>query len=92
MKIYRGNIVYSKSATELMSYENGYLLVENGKVLSVEKELKEEYKNSEIIDFKNSLIIPAFSDLHVHAPQYPNRGIQMDLLLNDWLNKYKFQL
>lgn len=92
MKIYRGNIVYSKSATELMSYENGYLLVENGKVLSVEKELKEEYKNSEIIDFKNSLIIPAFSDLHVHAPQYPNRGIQMDLLLNDWLNKYTFPL
>ena len=30
------------------------------------------------------------TDLHVHAPQYPFRGIGLDLELLDWLNAYTF--
>lgn len=36
------------------------------------------------------MIIPAFSDLHVHGAQYVQRGIGMDCLLSDWLNNYTF--
>ena len=36
------------------------------------------------------MIIPAFSDLHVHASQYIERGLGMDMLLSDWLNQYTF--
>ena len=43
-------------------------------------------------DFGEGVIIPAFSDLHVHAPQYPQRALAMDLLLYDWLNQYTFPL
>ena len=35
-------------------------------------------------------IISGFNDLHVHAPQLPNRGLGMDRELLPWLNAYTF--
>ena len=92
MEIYRGNIVYSKSSKELVSIVHSYIVVSNGVIQDVLKELPKEYKDYKITDFGNAVIIPAFNDLHVHAPQYPNRGIAMDKLLSDWLNEYTFPL
>lgn len=92
MKIYRGNIVYSLSIKELVELPRGYIAVNDGKVVGTYQNLPEEYKDLEIIDYGERLIIPSFTDLHVHAPQYPNRGIAMDLLLSDWLNEYTFKL
>ena len=34
--------------------------------------------------------MPAMNDLHVHAPQYRNHGIAMDMELLPWLNAYTF--
>ena len=93
MIIYKGNIVYSISKDELKEFEQGYILVDDeGKVVDVLSSLPKEYKDIKVIDYKDSLIIPAFADLHVHAPQYPNRGIAMDKLLAEWLNDYTFPL
>ncbi|MDO5785815.1 MAG: amidohydrolase family protein [Eubacteriales bacterium] len=41
-------------------------------------------------DYSDHMIIPGLVDLHVHAPQYPFRGMAMDLELIDWLNTYTF--
>ena len=46
--------------------------------------------DAEIIDFGDRLLIPAMNDLHVHAPQYRNQGIAMDLELLPWLQNYTF--
>ena len=93
MRIYRGNIVYSKNKDELVELSNGYIIVnDEGIIEEVSNAIPEQYKNLSITDFGDDIIIPAFSDLHVHAPQYPNRGIAMDKLLADWLNEYTFPL
>lgn len=90
MKIYKGNIISSESYNQLNIIKDGYIVVEDGFIKEVCASLKDEYKDVEIIDFFDRLIIPAFSDLHMHAPQYTQRGIGMDCLLIDWLNKYTF--
>ena len=92
MKIYQSKIVYSKNKDELQEFENAYIVVNDDKVEGIFTTLPNEYLNEEIIDFKNYVIIPAFSDLHVHAPQYPQRGLAMDKLLSGWLNDYTFPL
>ena len=92
MEIYRGNIVYSKSSKELVQISRGYIVVNDGVIQDVYEELPIIYKDYKVTDFGKGVIIPAFSDLHVHAPQYPNRGIAMDALLYDWLNQYTFPL
>lgn len=40
----------------------------------------------------DQLILPGFVDLHVHAPQWPNAGLALDLPLEDWLQHYTFPL
>ena len=92
MDVYHGHIVYSKNKDELVELSNAYIVVDNGIIQNIYQELPQEYKNIRVTDFGNSVIIPAFSDLHVHAPQYPNRGVAMDKLLSDWLNEYTFPL
>lgn len=90
MELYHGDIVYSESSEKLNVFEDSYLAVEDGKVEGIYKEIPEKFKDVPVTDHGRGLIIPAFSDLHVHASQYVQRGIGMDLLLNDWLNTYTF--
>ena len=88
--VYKGNIISSESYDRLSVIPNGYVTVEDGMITDVCDHLKEEYKGLELRDYKDRLIIPAFSDLHMHAPQYTQRGIGMDCLLIEWLNRYTF--
>ena len=90
MKLYHGDILYSESYDKLIIHENSYLAVENGVVEGIYPVIPDHFSGAEVIDHGRGLIIPAFSDLHVHASQFIQRGIGMDLLLNDWLNTYTF--
>lgn len=92
MKLIHANIVYSKDRNELAVFEDSYIAVDKGTVQGIWPVVPDEYKGAEIKDYGDAVLIPAFSDLHVHAPQYPNRGIKMDLLLADWLENCTFPL
>ena len=35
-------------------------------------------------------MLPGLIDSHIHAPQFPNAGLALDLTLLDWLEKYTF--
>ncbi len=41
---------------------------------------------------KGSYLLPGFTDLHIHAPQWPQAGLALDKPLNEWLNTYTFPL
>ncbi len=90
MQLYHGNIVYAKNASEITVHTDSYIAVEDGRVEGIYGQLPQKYAGAGITDFGDSVILPAFSDLHVHAPQFPQRGLGMDLLLADWLNTYTF--
>ena len=90
VKIYHGDILFTPAADQLSVYENSYIIVEDGVVSQICERVPEEYKGAEVVDYGDKLIIPAFSDLHVHGSQYVQRGIGMDCLLSDWLNNYTF--
>ncbi len=90
MDILHGNILFSKNQDELITYENSYLVIEDGKVEGIYPVLPDKFRGAEITDYGHGVIIPAFSDLHVHASQYVERGLGMDMLLSDWLNQYTF--
>ena len=90
VKIYHGDILFTPAADQLSVYENSYIIVEDGVVSQICERVPEEYKGAEVVDYGDKLIIPAFSDLHVHGAQYVQRGIGMDCLLSDWLNHYTF--
>ena len=90
LTLYRGDVVTSASPDELSVREGAYLAVEDGVICWVRPELPEEFSSMPVEDFGRGLIIPAFSDLHIHASQYVLRGTAMDKLLFDWLQDAAF--
>lgn len=66
----------------------GFILVEDGLI----KDFSDENPDTslKLYDYTGKLIIPGLSDLHIHAPQYPNAGLGLDLELLDWLDTYTF--
>ncbi len=90
IKVYKGNIIFTKEPDRFEISENGYIVVEDGKIKKVSNDLKEEFKNCEIYDFEDKLIIPGFVDLHLHGPQFENIGLGMDKELLPWLETYTF--
>ena len=75
MKIYKGNILFTKQPDRFETLQHGYIAVENGCVKALYDHLPDNAKEAEIIDYGDKLIIPAMNDLHVHAPQDPYCGI-----------------
>lgn len=90
MQIYKGHILYTPEMSRFEVVENGYIAVEHGKVVCVYNQLPAEMLDSPVRDFGDKLLIPAMNDVHVHAPQYRNQGIAMDLELLPWLENYTF--
>ena len=88
--VLKGNIISCEKYGELNIVEHGYLVSNNGHIVGVFKDLPNEYKKEEINDYGDMLIMQSFSDMHLHAPQYPMLGMGMDLPLLDWLNTYTF--
>ena len=86
----KGTICYSKNQKELVFHENSYVVCENSLCAGIFSQLPAEYKDIPVEDMGDRLIIPGFTDLHLHAPQYAYRGTGMDLELLDWLNTITF--
>lgn len=86
MKAYFGDIVFTKEKDEFSIFDNSYILVQDGKVKGIVK----DRPSCPFEDYSGKLIIPAFSDIHLHAPQHPNEGLGYDVPLLPWLNKYTF--
>ncbi len=88
--ILKGVLVSAPSLGELEIHAPGYLVLEDGVVSEVLDVLPQRYAGVFVEDFGNRLISQSFTDLHLHAPQYPMLGTGLDLPLLDWLNAYAF--
>lgn len=91
MKAYKANILFTPTPACFELIEHGYVLVDDkGYVVNTFHTLPEQYAHVEVVDFGHQLLMPAMNDMHVHAPQYRNLGIAMDMELLPWLNTYTF--
>lgn len=88
--ILKGHILFSRAPETMDVTENGYLVCADGVCAGVYAEIPEAYAGLPVHDCGDKLIVPGFTDLHVHAPQYTFRSLGMDMELLDWLNTYTF--
>lgn len=89
-KVLKGTIAFTPTKDKFEIYEDSYIIVEDGKVVDIVDELDKSYKDYDFEDYSGKLIIPGFTDLHLHAVQYPNRGLGLDKELIPWLETYTF--
>lgn len=90
LKLYRGNLVFTVSKDAFTLVPGGYVAVEDGRVAEVAPIFPEKYRAAELIDFGDRLLLPGFTDLHLHAAQYPNMGLGYDCELLPWIEKYTY--
>lgn len=88
MKIFKGNIVHTPTKDAFEIFENQYIFVsEDGLVQEIRKELPQGMEQ-EVIDYTDKLLIPAYTDLHLHPFQYPLIGNGYDSELLEWCYRY----
>ncbi|WP_297418492.1 guanine deaminase [Clostridium sp.] len=90
IKILKGNIIYTETCDSFNMIENGFIVVKKNVIEGVFEVLPEKYKNINIKDYGDKLIIPGFIDLHTHASQFAIKGIGYDKELLPWLETYTF--
>lgn len=90
--ILKGNIIFTKTLEEFQIHKDSYIVAINGKVEGIYEDLPQEYANLPVADYGDKLIIPGFSDLHLHGGQYLQCGMGMTKQLLDWLNDYTYDL
>lgn len=88
--VLKGNIIYTPGPEAYEIHENSYIVIQNKRVKGIYGELPDGIDEMSVIDYEDNLIIPSFIDLHIHAPQFIQRGIGMHLQLIDWLDNYTF--
>ena len=91
IRILHGDIISAPRFGELSCLKDGYIASKNGRILDVFDKLPERFHGEQVDDFSGSLILQGFSDMHLHAPQYPMLGIGMDLQLLEWLDRYTYR-
>lgn len=99
MKFYLGTILNPKSDTECGCIPSGVLVVSGASgrakiedVLSMEdaqKKYGKSMRSSNTFDFRDSVILPGFFDMHFHWVQDEVRTMPKDSLLQ-WLERYTF--
>ena len=91
LTILHGNLLHAPAFGTLETIPHGYLVLEDGVIRGLFPVLPEAYAGCPVTDYGESLIMPSFADLHLHAPQYVMMGMGMDLPLLEWLDAYTFR-
>jgi guanine deaminase len=93
---YRGNVLDfvddpSINANNTRYYEDGMLLVRDGKVVAVGNysDMFNQYHPDNVTYYRDMLITPGFIDTHIHYPQMEMVASYGEQLLQ-WLNTYTF--
>ena len=97
-----GSIIFSTSLNNIHFEKNALLVIDrHGKISNLVRESEFNY-NDEVRKFRSSnslfeteehqYLLPGFTDLHIHAPQWPQLGKALDIPLEKWLQKYTFPL
>ena len=84
--ILKGNFIWAPALDQLEVREHAWLVTEGEKIVGLYDQLPPEYAGQPVTDWGESII------MHIHAPQFPNRGIGYDVRLLEWLETYTFPL
>lgn len=94
--LFLGQIIHTKSFSDFELFTNGFLAIENGQIsaigarVNLPNNLAKTLPTTQLSN--EQFLLPGFVDCHIHAPQYPNIGLGLDIPLLEWLNTYTFPM
>ena len=88
--LYKCHFIDSSTPGEYRERKDAVAIVEDGKLLSLERDVPARFLSLPVKDLGAGVVIPSFIDLHVHAPQHMQMGVGLALGLLDWLENHTF--
>lgn len=89
VKLYRADLVTAKEPGRLDCLPGGYVAVgADGRVTGVYAKLPADLAALPVEDLGHRLLIPAFTDLHLHSSQLPTAGLGYDGSGAEWFTRY----
>jgi guanine deaminase len=86
----KGDFISAPTPDAVDVHENAYLACEDGRIEGIYEACPNVGSDVEIVDRSGHLIMPGFSDCHLHAVQYVTTGLGYDKQLLPWLETYTF--
>ena len=85
----RASVFQTPTATEFAHLDDVVITVDEGMITSVVP--VGEHDGTVDVELPvNTVLVPGFIDLHIHAPQWPQLGTGYDVPLDEWLFDYTF--
>ncbi len=88
--VVRGDFIFTPEPGEVVVHEDAYMSIDKGRVDVITDTCPQIGPDVDYVDYAGKLIIPGFSDVHLHAVQYVTRGLGYDKELLPWLDDYTF--
>lgn len=85
-RVYHGNFIYTASPNWFAAYPDSYLRVNECGV--IEGMVLSPASSDELIELGEGLVIPAYTDLHLHSSQLPMMGLGCDGTVEEWFSNY----
>lgn len=86
----RGTVVHTPAPDVLEIRPDSFLVCASGVCQGIFPALPAAWAHLPVTDFGRELIVPGYTDLHLHASQYADLGLGMDYELPDWLERLTF--
>ena len=92
MHVYHaGGVIHTPVQNDFEIYENAYICVEeDGRVNGIYSVLPKSMMHFPVTDFGDQILIPAFTDGHIHSAQLPNAGLGYDMPFSKWLGELTY--
>ena len=74
----RGTVVYTPAPDVLEIHPDSFLVCASGVCQGIFPALPAVWAHLPVTDFGRELIVPGYTDLHLHASQYADLGLGMD--------------
>lgn len=85
----RASVMQTPSRNEFQHLDDVVITVDDGTIIAISPAAEHDG----FVDVTlpaNTVLVPGFIDLHVHAPQWPQLGTGYDVPLDEWLFEYTF--
>lgn len=89
MTVIRASVFQTPTTSEFSHLDDVVITSESGIISSVVP-AAEHNGQIDVTLPANTVLVPGFIDLHIHAPQWPQIGTGYDVPLDEWLFEYTF--
>ncbi|WP_235439077.1 guanine deaminase [Candidatus Rhodobacter oscarellae] len=93
MSQYRADLLHSPERGQIERIPDALVSVDGDGMITSVAQYSAAKTTPDTIDLRGQgVLIPGLVDLHIHAPQFPQLGMALDVPLEDWLLRYTFPL